>query len=110
MGAPYEGNDPGLIARQQAIDEGLKNGTIQVIDVVKPNGRVGEKNLSQIRQNLVKMRIPADRRFYSKPDLEYAGIPKGDRNNKFRTMNFRLTQAEKDAQKIWNDKRDIYSR
>lgn len=57
-----------------------------------------------------RLAVRADRRFTSKPDLEYAGIPKGERNNKFRTMKFRLTQADKDAQALWRAKRDLYSR
>lgn len=48
--------------------------------------------------------------FYGKPDLEYAGIPKGDRNFKFKTMRFRMTPGESEAAQLWSKKRNIWDR
>lgn len=108
---------PGSSGTLQYVD---KDGTIKTFngtsfikgdDVLKSiTYTEAPKDLSTIRQGWSKKVIPANRRFYLKPDLEYAGIPKAERNNKFRTMKFRVTQAEKDAQELWRQKRNLYER
>ena len=70
---------------------------------------MSENGLEGVRQRWLHTIIHPNH-FYGKPDLEYAGIPKGDRNFKFRTMKFRMTPGESEAARLWSQKRNIWDR